>query len=222
METEPGRISVSRSELKGIEIDVPGDFSSAAFFIAAALLVPGSLLRIRDVGVNPTRTGMLGVLEEMGAEITIENPRSWGGEPVADLIVESVSGLRGIDVGEARIPSLVDELPVLFVLASFAEGTSRFTGARELRVKESDRIAVMTRELRKLGVEVEELADGVVIRGGNRFRGARFSSDGDHRVAMSFAIAALAADGESRIDGTECIRTSFPGFEKLLKSVCRS
>ncbi|MBI3593408.1 MAG: 3-phosphoshikimate 1-carboxyvinyltransferase [Nitrospirae bacterium] len=219
IQTAPCKASIQKSELIGAEIEVPGDFSSAAFFIVAAILVKNSTLVIRDVGINPTRTGLLDALIRMGAKIKIENRREWGGEPVADLYVQSADRLQGIDLDEKEIPAMIDELPVLFVAVSFAEGNSRITGAKELRVKESDRIGVMARELKKLGVEVEELPDGIVISGKAEYRGNQFVSEGDHRVAMSMAIAALASEGESVIEGTECINTSFPGFEKILKSV---
>jgi 3-phosphoshikimate 1-carboxyvinyltransferase len=215
----PKKAAVQRSGLKGIEIEVPGDFSSAAFFIVAATLVQRSALLIRDVGINPTRTGLLDALNKMGGKIKIENRRTWGGEPVADLFVESADRLKGIEIGEEEIPAMIDELPILFIAAAFAEGKSKITGAKELRVKESDRIGVMAKEMRKLGVEVEELPDGLIIDGNGAYRGATFFSEGDHRVAMSMAVAALASGGESLIEGTDCIQTSFPGFEPLLKSV---
>ena len=218
----PGKASVVRSEMTGIEMRVPGDISSAAFFIVAALIVPGSRLRIRDIGLNPTRTGLLDALGKMGARIRIENRRDWGGEPVGDLVVESGGRLKGIDIGGNDIPAMIDELPVLFIAAAFAGGTTRITGAAELRVKESDRIGVMAREMRKMGIAVEELPDGVVITGGEKRRGARFASEEDHRVAMSMAVAALAAEGESVIEPAACIRTSFPGFETLLRKLAGS
>ena len=216
-----GRAAIRRSELKGMEIEVPGDFSSAAFFIAGATLVRGSQLMIRNVGINPTRTGLLDVLGRMGGAVTIENRRDCGGEPVGDLMVRSVDTLRGVTIAGREIPSMIDELPIIFVLCAFASGKSEISGAGELRVKESDRIGIMAREMRKLGVHVEERTDGLAIEGGSRLRGSSFSSEGDHRVAMSMAISALVAEGESYIEGTDCINTSFPGFEPLLRSVAR-
>lgn len=215
----PKKASVRRSRLKGTEIEVPGDFSSAAFFIVAATLVQKSALLIRDVGINPTRTGLLNALIKMGGKIQVENRRSWGGEPVADLYIESAGRLKGIEISEEEIPAMIDELPILFIAAAFAEGMSKITGAKELRVKESDRIGVMAKEMKKLGVEVEELPDGLTISGKESYSGATFFSAGDHRVAMSMAVAALASEGESLVEGTDCISTSFPGFEPLLKSV---
>ena len=213
----PGKASIVRSELKGIEIEVPGDISSAAFFIVAATIVRGSHLNLRNVGLNPTRTGLLDALGKMGAKLRIENRRDWGGEPVGDLVVESADRLKAIDVGAGEIPRMIDELPIFFIAAAFAEGSSRITGASELRVKESDRISVMAREMKKLGIGVEELPDGMVITGSEKRTAARFQSEGDHRVAMSAAVAALAADGESVIEDVDCIQTSFPEFEAFLR-----
>jgi 3-phosphoshikimate 1-carboxyvinyltransferase len=211
--------SILKSDLKGIEIDVPGDFSSAAFFIVAATLIQGSSLTIRNVGMNPTRTGLLKALKKMGGRITVENERETGGEPVGDLHIQAADRLKGIEIGEKDIPAMIDELPILFIAAAFAEGETKVTGARELRVKESDRIGVMAREMRKMGIEVEEYPDGLRIKGSEKAKGGTFTSDGDHRVAMSMAIAGLVAGGESAIEQTECINTSFPGFETLLKKV---
>ncbi len=211
--------SILKSDLKGIEIDVPGDFSSAAFFIVAATLIRGSSLMIRNVGLNPTRTGLLKALKKMGGRITVENERETEGEPVGDLHIQAAERLYGIEIGEEAIPAMIDELPILFIAAAFAEGETKITGARELRIKESDRIAIMAREMRKMGIEVEEYPDGLRIQGSDKTKGGTFTSDGDHRVAMSMAIAGLVAGGESAIEQTECISTSFPGFEILLKKV---
>jgi 3-phosphoshikimate 1-carboxyvinyltransferase len=203
---------------------VPGDLSAAAFFLVGASIVPGSDVTIEAVGINPTRTGVLEVLMEMGADITVVDRREQTGEPVADLAVRSAS-LRGLSIGPDRIPQTIDEFPVLCVAAALAEGTTTISGAEELRVKESDRITTMATELRKMGVTVRERPDGLVIEGlGARtggktpLRGATCSSYGDHRVAMSLAIAGLIADRPTMIEGADCIETSFPDFElKLLK-----
>jgi len=199
--------------LRATDVVVPADFSSAAFFLVAASLVPGSDLLLRDVGINPRRTGLLDALRLMGADITAENPRELGGEAVADLRVRHAP-LRGIAVPEALVPDMIDEFPILFVAAAAASGTTRISGAAELRVKESDRIAVMARGLRALGVRIEETPDGAVIDGG-RFGGGEVDSAGDHRCAMSFAVAGLIADGEIHIADCANVATSFPGFVAL-------
>lgn len=203
------------------ELPVPGDLSAAAFFIVGASIVPGSELTIQAVGVNPTRTGILDLLTEMGANIEIMNCREMAGEPVADLRVRAVPRLRGIRIGPDRIPQTIDEFPILCVAAAAARGETIVTGAAELRVKESDRIATMASELKKMGVPVTETPDGLVIQGleGQPLTGAACASHGDHRVAMSLAIAGLAADGPTMIDDTACIDTSFPGFESQLAAL---
>ncbi len=204
------------AELRAQEVTVPGDVSSAAFFLVGAAVLPGSEVRVRGVGVNPTRTGVLEVLRQMGADVRWENERETSGEPVADVIVRHAP-LRGVTIGGDVVPRLIDELPVLAVAACFAEGTTIVRDAKELRVKESDRIATMTSELRKMGARIEEREDGWVIEGPNRLKGATVQSHGDHRVAMSCAIAALAAEGETLIQNTDCIATSFPEFEEILE-----
>ncbi len=206
------------------ELVVPGDFSAAAFFLVAATLVPGSDVTIRSVGINPTRTGLLDILTRMGARIELLNRREEAGEPVADLRVTPAS-LTGLAIGPDLIPQTIDEFPVLCVAAAFAEGETTVTGAQELRVKESDRIATMAQELGKMGVAVTETPNGLRIQGepSRRLRAATVSSHGDHRVAMSMAVAALRAEGPSRIEETGCIETSFPGFEgKLLDLLTKS
>jgi 3-phosphoshikimate 1-carboxyvinyltransferase len=205
-------------EFQGCEIRIPGDMSSAAFFIVAATIVNRSELEIRGVGVNPTRTGILELLSRMGADIRFENRREFGHEPVADLVVRS-RPLKGIQVEPESVPKAIDEFPILCVAAALAEGETVIRGAGELRVKESDRIQTMTRELSKMGANLEELPDGLTIRGGRKLVGTRCTSHGDHRVAMALAIAGLTAQGETVIDGAEWIETSFPGFQSLLKSV---
>jgi 3-phosphoshikimate 1-carboxyvinyltransferase len=211
----------------GKPVVVPGDLSAAAFFIVGASLVPGSDVTITSVGVNPTRTGVLEILAEMGANIQILNRRDEAGEPVADLRVRAAS-LHGIRIGAERIPQTIDEFPILCVAAVLAEGETTITGAGELRVKESDRIATMTTELKKMGASIEETKDGLTIQGlgamkTKRLRGAACTSYGDHRVAMSMAIAGLTAEGETKIHDTDCIETSFPGFEsKLLELLTKN
>lgn len=211
----------------GKPVVVPGDLSAAAFFIVGASLVPGSDVTMTSVGVNPTRTGALEILTEMGANIRILNRRDEAGEPVADLRVRAAS-LHGIRIGAERIPQTIDEFPILCVAAALADGETTITGAGELRVKESDRIATMTTELRKMGASIEETKDGLVIQGlgsrkAKRLRGAACTSYGDHRVAMSMAIAGLTAEGETKIQDTDCIETSFPGFEsKLLELLTKN
>ncbi|MGQ4583527.1 3-phosphoshikimate 1-carboxyvinyltransferase [Lysobacter sp. F60174L2] len=204
--------------LRATRIDVPADFSSAAFFLVAASVVPGSELHIDAVGMNPRRTGLLQALRLMGADIREENPREQGGEPVADLVVRHAV-LRGIEVPEALVPDMIDEFPALFIAAACADGRTVVRGAAELRVKESDRIATMAAGLRALGVAIEETPDGAVIEGragkGVLFDRGEVDSHGDHRIAMSFAIAAQLARGEVRIRDTANVATSFPGFETL-------
>ncbi|MBI3812806.1 MAG: 3-phosphoshikimate 1-carboxyvinyltransferase [Nitrospirae bacterium] len=208
------------SEFSGREIEVPGDLSSAAFFIVAATIVKNSELVIRNVGINPTRTGLLDLLSEMGAEIRLENRREFNQEPVADLVVRSRL-LKGIRIKPESVPRTIDEFPILCVAAAMAEGETVIRGAEELRVKESDRIRTISRELSKMGADIEELPDGLRIRGGRRLSGARCAGHGDHRIAMALAVAGLAARGETTVDGAEWIATSFPGFERLLKKVAQ-
>ncbi|MDI3262643.1 MAG: 3-phosphoshikimate 1-carboxyvinyltransferase [Fulvimonas sp.] len=199
--------------LHAVDVDVPADFSSAAFFLVAASLVPGSELRLRAVGLNPRRTGLLHALRLMGADIRIEHERSSGGEPVGDLVVRHAP-LRGIELPEALVPDMIDEFPAFFIAAAVARGTTVVRGVAELRVKESDRLAAMAAGLRALGIAVEESPDGAVIHGG-ALHGGRIDSRGDHRIAMSFAIAGLVADGEVSIEDCANVATSFPGFVDL-------
>ena len=202
--------------LTAIDVDVPADFSSAAFFIVAATLIPGSELRIVAVGMNSRRTGLLEALRLMGADIREENRHEQGGEPVADFIVRHAP-LHGIEVPAELVPDMIDEFPILFVAAACATGRTVVRGAAELRVKESDRIATMATGLRALGIEVQETPDGAVIEGG-RLRGGSVESHGDHRIAMSFAVAAQLADGDVRINDIANVATSFPGFVELAKA----
>lgn len=196
-------------------IFVPGDFSSAAFFLVASLLVPESELLIRDVGVNPTRTGFLDALRLMGAEIELDHLREVSGEPVADIRAKA-GPLRGIEVKGALIPRMIDEIPAFAVAACQAEGISVIRDASELRVKETDRLAALARELSKLGAHVEELPDGLLIEGGGRLKGADGETYGDHRMAMALSVAGLVAEGETRITNASCVDISFPGFFETL------
>jgi 3-phosphoshikimate 1-carboxyvinyltransferase len=206
--------------LEGQEVSVPGDISSAAFFIVAALLVPDSELVITGVGVNPTRTGIIDILLRMGASIEQMNVRETSGEPVADLLVRS-SSLRGIEIGGELVPRAIDEFPIICVAAACAEGTTVLRDARELRVKETDRIAAMAANLSKAGVDVAETEDGMEITGGARLLGCTADSFGDHRIAMSMLIAGLVAKGETTVTDVGCISTSFPSFTDLLERVSR-
>jgi len=198
------------------DIAVPADFSSAAFFIVAATLVPGSEVRLHRVGMNPRRTGLLHVLRAMGADIDDEPAGEQGGEPVSDLLVRHAP-LRGIEVPVEHVADMIDEFPALFVAAACAQGPTVVRGAAELRVKESDRIATMATGLRALGVQVDETADGATIHGGSQLGGGSVDSHGDHRIAMSFAVAAQLADGEVRIGDIANVATSFPGFDVLAR-----
>lgn len=205
----------------GKSVVVPGDLSAAAFLVVGASIVPNSDVTVRSVGMNPTRTGLLEILRQMGAHIEVLNPREEAGEPVADLRVRSMP-LRGVRIGPEQIPQTIDEFPILCVAASVAEGETVITGAEELRVKESDRIATMATELRAMGARIEERPDGMVIEGLGRkgangsLTGATCASHGDHRVAMSVAIGALTASQPTQIEDTACIDTSFPNFERTL------
>lgn len=201
--------------LRAMDTIVPADFSSAAFFIVAATLVPGSELRLRAVGLNPRRTGLLAALRAMGADIREENHASHGGEPVADLIVRHAP-LRGIEVPVEWVPDMIDEFPILGIAAACAEGATLIRGAAELRVKESDRIASMASGLQTLGVRVEELPDGAIIEG-SAFGGGTVDSLGDHRVAMAFAVAGQMAGGELLVRDIANVATSFPGFDTLAR-----
>jgi 3-phosphoshikimate 1-carboxyvinyltransferase len=206
------------AELEPQRIEVPGDPSSAAFFITAALLVPGSELTVENVGLNATRAGLIEVLRQMGGDITEVNAREVGGEPVADLVVRH-SSLAGIEVDPALAPSMIDEFPVLFVAAALAKGRTVTSGLDELRVKESDRLAVMAAALTAAGARVEEREDGLVIdgTGGEPLAGGGpIATHLDHRIAMSMAVAGLASRTGVEVDDTRPIATSFPAFEALL------
>ena len=204
-------------ELRGGSIRVPGDISSAAFFIVAGLLVAEDGLTLEGVGVNPTRTGVIRILEAMGGHIELLNPRDEGGEPVADIRVRR-SRLSGIDVPPEWVPLAIDEFPVLFAAAAASNGVTRVRGAAELRVKESDRIAAMAQALADVGVEVKTYADGMDVVGGS-IRGGRVDSHGDHRIAMAMAVAATVADGAITISDTANVATSYPGFVSQARSI---
>lgn len=200
-------------DLRAVDVSVPGDISGAAAFIVAAVIHPDAELTLTAVGVNPTRSGLLDVLREMGAEIELLEERMTGGEPVADIVVRS-SRLRGVEVGGALIPRMIDELPLVALAASVAEGETVIRDAEELRVKESDRVATTGAVLRAFGVDLEERPDGFVVQGTGspRLRAARVDSAGDHRLAMLAGVAGVLADGESQIDGADAVNVSYPEF----------
>ena len=201
---------VPEPSLHAREITVPGDISSAAYFIAAGLLVPGSEILLKNVGINPTRDGLLRVCKDMGADITMLNV-NMDGEPTADLLVRT-SSLHGTTVGGEIIPTLIDEIPMIAVMAAFAEGTTIIKDAKELKVKESDRILVMAENLSRMGADITPTDDGMIIHGGKPLHGAEIDSYLDHRVAMSFAIAGLLCDGPLSIKGGDCVKISYPEF----------
>jgi 3-phosphoshikimate 1-carboxyvinyltransferase len=213
-------VSVSRSDatvclaggshLVATDIDVPADISSATFFLVAASIAPGSDLVLEHVGVNPTRTGAIDILRLMGADITLVNEREVGGEPVADIHVRAAD-LKGIDIPESLVPLAIDEFPVLFIAAACAKGQTRLTGAEELRVKESDRIQVMADGLKTCGIEAKPQPDGIIIQGGS-LGGGSVDSQGDHRIAMAFTVAALRSASAIEIKDCDNVNTSFPGF----------
>jgi 3-phosphoshikimate 1-carboxyvinyltransferase len=213
-------IGIRRGKLRGCEIEVPGDFSSAAFLIAAALLLPKSELRIDNVGVNSTRASLLELMRAMGAKIEIVNVRNESYEPMADLIVRH-QPLQSTKVLGKQIPLFIDEIPILAVMATQAEGETQIRDAQELRVKESDRLAALSKNLRAMGAPVEELPDGLMINGPTRLHGAEIDSFGDHRIAMAFAVAGLLASSPTAIHGAECADISFPGFFEALKMLAR-
>ncbi|MEW6624113.1 MAG: 3-phosphoshikimate 1-carboxyvinyltransferase [Bacillota bacterium] len=206
--------------LQGQSIHVPGDISSAAFLMVAAAIAPGARVIIKDVGLNPTRSGIIDVLQDMGAKMQVmEKTDGSKGEPLGDVQVET-SSLKGVKIGGSLIPRLVDEIPVLAVAAACAEGVTEIRDAQELKVKESNRLEAITRGLTQMGVKIEELPDGLKIYGGNKIRGgAVLDSLGDHRIAMALAIAGLVADGETTIRNAEAINVSFPGFAELLDTL---
>lgn len=204
--------------LKAADIVIPGDISSAAFWLVAASIVPNSELTLRHVGLNPTRDAIITVLRRMGADIEITN-RVEAGEPYGDIIVRTAEALHGTDILPQEIPNLIDEIPVLAVAAAFAEGTTRIRNAAELRVKESDRIATTAGNLRAMGADVTEYPDGMEITGGRPLHGAEMDSYGDHRIAMGFLMAGLAADGETTLLNCRNINTSYPTFREHLRTL---
>jgi 3-phosphoshikimate 1-carboxyvinyltransferase len=213
------RIEVTKSTLRGTEVHVPGDVSSAAFFWCAAALRPGWKVTVKGVGLNSTRTGVLDVLRAIGAQVIVENESESGGEPRGDVTVIGAP-LKSTRIDGALIPRLIDEIPVLALLATQCEGETVIADARELRVKESDRIVVLSRELLKLGVEVEEREDGMAIRGPQKLVGALVESPrGDHRIAMTLAVAGLIAEGETVVHNADAVESSFPNFAELLQSI---
>jgi 3-phosphoshikimate 1-carboxyvinyltransferase len=207
------------AQLQGQTVIVPGDISSAAFWLVAAAITPGSEVVIENVGVNPTRTGILEALQQMDADVTLENLRDVTGEPVADLRVRS-SSLKACTLSGDLIPRLIDEIPILAVAALFADGTTLIKDAAELRVKESDRIAVMAAQLNRLGAKVTEYPDGLEIQGGFPLKGCEVDSHTDHRIAMSLAVAALGAVGSTQVNRAEAAAVSYPSFTETLLQLC--
>ncbi len=209
---------IPNPDLKGRKISVPGDISSAAYFIAAGLMIPNSEIVIKNVGINPTRDGILRVCKQMGADITLENVFDNGGEPVADLVVK-YSDLIGTEIGGDIIPTLIDEIPIIAILACCAKGQTVIKDAAELKVKESNRIDVMVNNLTKMGADITATDDGMIINGGKLLKGTDIDSKLDHRIAMSFAVAGLIAEGETTIHGAECVDISYPNFYGDLKKL---
>jgi 3-phosphoshikimate 1-carboxyvinyltransferase len=203
------------------DITVPGDISSAAFFIAAGLIVPGSSLTIKNVGVNPTRNGLIDVLKRMGADISLINPREISNEPVCDIEVK-YSKLKAVNIDASIVPRMVDEIPIFVLIATQAEGITRVSGAGELKVKESDRIFAVASQFKKLGAQVEALHDGFIINGNNgvSLNGNLLDSFEDHRIAMTLSIASLIAGGETIIKDSSCVNISFPNFYEVLDNIC--
>jgi len=209
---------VGGKELKGTDIFIPGDISSAAYFIVAASMLKDSQIIIKQVGVNPTRIGILEILKKMGTKIDTLNYQIKSNEPQADLMIE-YSKLKGVEIKKENVPSLIDELPLIAVAATQAQGKTVVSGAKELRVKETDRIKAMVSELKKMGADIEEREDGFTVNGPTGLQGAVCESYNDHRIAMSLAVAALLAEGKTIIKNSECIDISFPGFEKTLRKL---
>jgi 3-phosphoshikimate 1-carboxyvinyltransferase len=218
LETGERTVTLTPGPLRATSVVVPGDISSAAFLLVAGAIVPDARVTLHRVGVNPTRTGVLDVLEAMGARIATGQPADEG-EPTASLTVTS-SALRATEIAGARlIPRLIDEVPILAVAAAVTPGVTLVRDATELRVKESDRAAAIARELGKLGGRIAERPDGMAITGGGRLRGATVNSGGDHRMAMALAVAGLVAEGETVIDDVECVNTSFPSFPTIINDL---
>ncbi len=207
--------TIKPGELTAQHVLVPGDISSAAFFLVAAAIIPGSKITVQDMGLNPTRTGLLDVLEAMGAKITIRNQRVISGEILGDVSVES-DGLKATEIGGDLIPRLIDEVPVLAVAAAMAEGETVIRDAGELKVKESNRLEAVATELKRFGVDIRETEDGLLIKGGQDYRGAVCESYHDHRIAMACTLMGLATRGQTVVNNPECINISFPGFQEIL------
>jgi 3-phosphoshikimate 1-carboxyvinyltransferase len=198
-------------KLNAVNVDVPGDISSAAFFMVLGAIMPNSSVTVTNTGINPTRTGIIDVLHDMGADISIENEHTSAGEAVADITVRS-SSLKGITIGGDIIPRLIDELPIIAVAAVFADGQTVIKDAQELKVKETNRIRAVVDEFTKCGIDITETDDGMIINGGKPIRGADFKTYGDHRMAMSLTVLAQLADGKSTLDDSECACVSYPTF----------
>ena len=214
-------IALRPSELTAVDVQVPGDISAAAFWLIAGCSHPNARIKVKGVGINPSRTGVLDVLKSMGANIAVENVRQSGGEPLADLIAES-SRLTGTEIHGDTIPRVIDELPALALAACFSEGTTVIKDAHELRLKESDRIRSTVENLSKLGARIEEQPEGMVIHGGSVLNGAECQSFGDHRIAMTMGIAGLMADGETTVTGAEAATASYPDFWDTLQTFTRA
>ncbi len=219
--TDGPRVTVRPGRLQAVDVDVPGDISAAAFWLVAAAIHPDARIRIRNVGVNPSRTGVLDVLRAMGARVRLEDQREVGGEPVADIVAES-SQLQATEIGGDLVPRAIDEIPILALAAAVARGATTIRNAEELRVKESDRIRTITQELGRMGVRIEERPDGMVIHGGAHLRGAACQSHGDHRLAMTVAVAGLVARGETTIEDAEAASVSYTSFWQDLRRLARS
>ena len=216
IEKSGNTIKINKVEkIEAGEIIVPADLSSAAFFIVAALISPNSEILIKNVGINPLRTGIIDILKNMDGDISIINERDVNGEPIGDIVARS-SNLHATKISGALIPKAIDELPLAAVAASFAQGETIIKDAKELRVKETDRISAMASELGKLGVQVEEFEDGMLVRGAETITGAKCSSWGDHRIAMAIAVAATRANGETEIADADCVSVSYPGFFEVI------
>jgi 3-phosphoshikimate 1-carboxyvinyltransferase len=214
-------IIIGGKYLKGTDLFIPGDISSAAYFIAAASILKDSQIVISQVGVNPTRTGIIKILKKMGAKISILNYQIKSNEPQADLEIE-YSELKGIEIMPEEVPFLIDELPLIALVATQAQGKTIVSGAKELRVKETDRLKAIVSELKKMGANIQEKEDGFIVVGPSKLQGAACESYHDHRIAMSLAIAALLAEGKTVIKNSECIDISFPGFENTLQKLINS
>lgn len=219
VEREGTAVTVRPGVLEGQHIIIPGDISSAAFFMVAAAARPGSHLIIRNVGLNPTRTGIIDVLHRMGADIEVENLRNFGGEEAGDIVVRGTL-LNGTEINSEIVPRLIDEIPVIAVAAALADGVTRIRGASELKVKESNRLAAIAAEMRKMDINITELPDGLEVHGPNKIRGAAIDSYHDHRIAMAMAVCGLfAAEGKTTIADSGCIDISFPKFSELLQQI---